>query len=91
MEHVDYKVPGGKMLRIDVEITEDRIEKIKIRGDFFIHPEDSLRDLEESLYGVGVNDIVEEFKDYIESKGVDVIGFDGEDLKTAVSKAKDGN
>ncbi|UCE75149.1 MAG: hypothetical protein JSV56_05445 [Methanomassiliicoccales archaeon] len=61
-----YKVPNGKLLKVTVESENDKIEKVLIRGDFFIHPEESLDDLELALSGMeyfrkNVADTVGEF------------------------------
>ncbi|MFH1650334.1 MAG: hypothetical protein ABIA93_07360 [Candidatus Woesearchaeota archaeon] len=34
------KVPNGKLLRAEVEHDGNRIKKVKITGDFFLHPEE---------------------------------------------------
>lgn len=41
----------GKLLRIDVTY-EDHIESIKITGDFFIHPEETLDQIVSELKGL---------------------------------------
>ena len=41
----------GKLLRIDVTY-EDQIESIKITGDFFIHPEETLDQIVSELKGL---------------------------------------
>lgn len=46
-----YKVPGGKLIRVDVTCS-DRIEQVRITGDFFLHPEETLEALETALTGV---------------------------------------
>lgn len=46
-----YKVPGGKLIRVDVACS-DRIEQVRITGDFFLHPEETLEALEAALTGV---------------------------------------
>lgn len=46
---VTRKIPGGKMMRLDVSFS-DRIERIKITGDFFLHPEETLDLLTEAIY-----------------------------------------
>ncbi len=43
----------GKLLRIDATFG-DKIETIKITGDFFIHPEDTLEQFVEFLTGISV-------------------------------------
>jgi lipoate-protein ligase A len=45
------KVPGGKMIRIDVVFTKS-LEKVSITGDFFLFPEDALDEVEAALRGV---------------------------------------
>ena len=50
-----HKVPNGKLLKVTVLHEGERIEKVHIRGDFFIHPEESLDDLETALKGMDYN------------------------------------
>jgi Bacterial lipoate protein ligase C-terminus len=45
----DYKAPGGKMVRVRLTEKDGRIETLKISGDFFLIPEDSLPKLEKML------------------------------------------
>jgi hypothetical protein len=45
----DYKAPGGKMLRVRLTEKDGRIETVKISGDFFLIPEESLPKLEKML------------------------------------------
>ena len=44
------KIPAGKLVRVDVAYS-DRIEKVKITGDFFLHPEETLDDILSLLIG----------------------------------------
>ncbi len=48
----DYKAQGGKLLRVRLRETGERIESVKISGDFFLIPEDSLPKLEKMLEDV---------------------------------------
>ena len=43
---------GGKLVCIDVSATEGKVSSVKITGDFFLHPEDRITALEESVVGV---------------------------------------
>jgi hypothetical protein len=48
-----YKVPGGKLLKIKLTPSEGRIRAIVIKGDFFLHPEETLIALEDrSFHGM---------------------------------------
>jgi lipoate---protein ligase len=58
MKHADYKVPGGKLLRISADIENGIIRDIKITGDFFMHPEDAIERLEATLKGTKVDELL---------------------------------
>ncbi|MFH1073216.1 MAG: hypothetical protein V1743_07350 [Nanoarchaeota archaeon] len=42
------KVEGGKLVRIDVSFGKS-IQEVRITGDFFLHPEDTILELERTL------------------------------------------
>ena len=70
-----HKVEGGKLLKITVEF-DDVIDDVKITGDFFLHPEESIKDLEKNLFGI-MSDADEKtitsiLNDVIEEKNIDV-------------------
>ena len=35
-----YKVQQGKLIKVDCEVKENKIQSITITGDFFCHPEE---------------------------------------------------
>jgi len=54
------KIKGGKMLKVSVEVEEEsgagggcerRITKVRFYGDFFLHPEDTIEEIEKALIG----------------------------------------
>ena len=51
----DYKVPGGKLLRVslsaDLVTDPPRITQVTLTGDFFMHPEEAIEELESVLVG----------------------------------------
>ena len=49
------KVPGGKLVCVEIWPAGEKVEKIKITGDFFLHPEDSITEIEKSLTGVSIS------------------------------------
>ncbi len=52
MLSADYKAPGGKLLRIRLKEDHGIIQSVKITGDFFLVPEESLPKLEKMLEDV---------------------------------------
>ncbi|MBW2988051.1 hypothetical protein KY318_00950 [Candidatus Woesearchaeota archaeon] len=87
MKLINYKVEHGKLLRISVEFQGDRITQIRITGDFFVHPEESLFEIERLLIGKRVNEIKPVLRYFVRTKGVQLVGFSVEDLVEALNLA----
>ncbi|MBS7658535.1 MAG: lipoate protein ligase C-terminal domain-containing protein [Candidatus Bathyarchaeia archaeon] len=84
----EYKVPGGKLIKVFVSIKNGVIEEIKITGDFFLHPEESIEILEEKLKGINVNEetkIRNVLNEFFKSKTL--IGATSEDFFLALKGA----
>ena len=47
----DRKVPGGKLLRVEVEVESGSVLSASVRGDFFAHPEERFEAAEAELAG----------------------------------------
>jgi lipoate-protein ligase A len=73
------KVPGGKLLRIKVNYDE-KINDIKITGDFFIHPEESISEIENLLKNMRKDEEEENFAEkiskFILERDIQLIGID---------------
>ncbi|MFO7710456.1 MAG: lipoate protein ligase C-terminal domain-containing protein [Candidatus Woesearchaeota archaeon] len=82
---IEHKVLNGKLLQIEAEI-EETIQSIRITGDFFVHPESALEDIERLLIGVKVEDVEKVLGDFIEKNDVEIIGFGPNDLAEALRK-----
>ncbi|HLC48059.1 MAG TPA: hypothetical protein VJI13_03205 [Candidatus Norongarragalinales archaeon] len=86
---ITAKVEGGKLLRMEMELTEsgERLKSIKITGDFFIHPEDSLQIVEKTLLMAGIGDgadkIAASITDISKSQGIQMLGITPEALARA--------
>ena len=81
---IDYKVEGGKLLRIELMHKNNHLLTIKLCGDFFIHPEYSIEDIEKGLMGTPFNQISQKLSDIIQTKNIQLIGFSPEDLQKAI-------
>jgi len=51
----DYKVPGGKMIRVTIEEKDNKIQKIAITGNFF-YPEEAFPQFEQALTAVNADE-----------------------------------
>ncbi len=82
--HVDYKVPGGKLIRIDIVLEGMMIKRIMITGDFFIHPEGALERIEEALAGTEVTEADGVIGNAVSRESAMLVGFSAKDLADAI-------
>ncbi|MHA1741044.1 MAG: lipoate protein ligase C-terminal domain-containing protein [Candidatus Thorarchaeota archaeon] len=88
-----YKVPGGKLLKVAVEVTDDHITNVRFTGDFFLHPEDALEMIEAKLEGIkvdlkAVQTVVEKT---FEEEGVVAVGCQPRDFAQIIVQAVRGD
>jgi len=50
--HGEYKVPGGKLVVVDLEVEDGRIADFHLAGDFFLEPDDALADIDAAVTGL---------------------------------------
>ncbi|MFW0774857.1 lipoate--protein ligase family protein [Paenarthrobacter nitroguajacolicus] len=50
--HGEYKVPGGKLVVVDLEVADGRFSKVSVSGDFFLEPDEALEDINRALTGL---------------------------------------
>lgn len=50
--HGEYKVPGGKLVVVDLEIVDDRLAAVQVSGDFFLEPDSALDSINSALCGL---------------------------------------
>ena len=76
------KVPNGKLLKINLDLQDTRIQKISLRGDFFMYPEEAITDLEDFLCGQNIdNNLSKLIEDFLVENQVQVYGFTAQDLE----------
>ncbi|WP_298458516.1 biotin/lipoate A/B protein ligase family protein [uncultured Cellulomonas sp.] len=46
-----YKVPGGKLVAVDVEVRDGLLARVALSGDFFLEPDDALGRIDAALTG----------------------------------------
>jgi lipoate-protein ligase A len=80
----------GKLLRLDV-IYSEKIESLKITGDFFLHPEETLDQISEELTGVAVpiqkELVFRKIKYIMDSNEAEMIGITLEDILNTLDEA----
>jgi len=52
--HGEYKVPGGKLVVVDLSIVDGRMAGVQVSGDFFLEPASALDTIDAALEGLPV-------------------------------------
>ncbi len=89
----DYKAPGGKLVRVRLKEEASEIRSVKITGDFFLVPEESLGKLEKMLEDVPLREaelrlLIDRFFRATGAKG---LGVSPVDFVKAILSAREEN
>ncbi|GAA4783960.1 lipoate--protein ligase family protein [Microbacterium gilvum] len=88
--HGEYKVPGGKLVVVDLEVEAGRIAAFHLAGDFFLEPDTALDDINRAVTGMPDTADVPAIAAAIRAQlpdGVQMLGFTPEAVGTAVRRA----
>lgn len=88
--HGEYKVPGGKLVVVDLELDGDRIAAFRLAGDFFLEPDDALEAIDRALVGLPVTTPAAGLADAVRRAlppDAVLLGFSPEAVATAVRRA----
>lgn len=87
----NYKVPGGKLLKVEFEVEAGTIANFSLTGDFFLYPEDGVDLINESLNGCKLErkEIEERIGAAITHNSLNPVGFSPADLASAILATKE--
>lgn len=93
MGKATYKVKGGKMIKIQLALENKKIKDLKITGDFFLHPEETIEEIEKNLRGhfLSMEELVHVIKETLTSKRAVLLGASFEDLVRCIIMAGERN
>ena len=89
MGRAEYKVEGGKLVKVQLSKKGNAIGEIRITGDFFLHPEELIEELERKLEGRPFHekDLAEHIKDIMEKNEASMLGASPEDFARCIMLA----
>ncbi|MBP2436632.1 lipoate--protein ligase family protein [Microbacterium amylolyticum] len=88
--HGEYKVPGGKLVVVDLETAGGKISEFALAGDFFLEPDEALIDINAAVTGLPETADVPTIAAAIRQAlpgGAQLLGFTPEAVGTAVRRA----
>lgn len=88
--HGEYKVPGGKLVVVDLEVVDGRIADFQLAGDFFLEPDSALEAIDAAVNGLAAESdaktIAAAVKDAL-PEGASLLGFSPEAVAVTVRRA----
>jgi lipoate---protein ligase len=88
--HGEYKVPGGKLVVADLQVTDDKLAEVAISGDFFLEPDEALDDIVRAVTGRPADSDAEALALAVRSAlapSVTMVGFSPEAVAIAIRRA----
>ncbi|HWK19471.1 MAG TPA: biotin/lipoate A/B protein ligase family protein [Microbacteriaceae bacterium] len=91
--HGEYKVPGGKLVVVDLEVVDERLAGVRIAGDFFLEPDSALAVMDAAVEGLpadaSAKDIAGAIRQALPPEA-ELLGVTPEGIATAVRRAVAG-
>lgn len=88
--HGEYKVAGGKLVVVDLEVVDGRFANVSLSGDFFLEPDEALEDINRALTGLAetstATDISAAVTDSL-PEGAVLFGFSADAVAVTVRRA----
>ncbi len=88
--HGEYKVPGGKLVVVDLDVEAGRLANVRIAGDFFLEPDDALESINAAVAGLPVEADATAIAAAVRAAlpaGAQLLGFTPEAVGTVVRRA----
>lgn len=88
--HAEYKVPGGKLVVVDLDVDDDVIRQARLSGDFFLEPPETLALINEALLGLSVHSSAEEIAAQVSRnlpRDTEMFGVDPQAIGVVVRRA----
>jgi len=91
--HGEYKVPGGKLVVIDLDVEAERLVNVRLAGDFFLEPDELLGELDRAVTGLPAVSTAAEIAAAVQAAippDAVLLGVTPEAIGTAVRRAVTG-
>lgn len=88
--HGEYKVPGGKLVVVDLDVVDGRLADVQVAGDFFLEPDEALTAIDGALSGMPADSSADQVAAAVRSAlpaDAVLLGFSPEAIATAVRRA----
>ncbi len=89
MGKAQTKVEGGKLVKVQLRSEGDKIKEVRITGDFFLHPEELIDELEKTLEGLMIDEdaLADCIRAFIKKNNAVLLGAAPEDFAKCIVMA----
>ncbi len=88
--HGEFKVPGGKLVVVDLDVVDGRIQGFRLAGDFFLEPDEALGAIDAAVNGLLAETDARTLAATVQAAlpdGSQLLGFTPESVATAIRRA----
>jgi lipoate-protein ligase A len=88
--HGEFKVPGGKLVVVDLDVIDGVIANFHLAGDFFLEPDSALEAIDAAITGLPADSDASRFSAAVQSalpKDAVLLGFTAESVATTIRRA----
>lgn len=87
--HGEYKMPGGKLIAADLVVSGGRLAAVKLSGDFFLDPEETLERMMAAVEGISAGTSTQEIAVRLlaATEGAMLLGVTPEGAAVAIRRA----
>jgi lipoate-protein ligase A len=88
--HGEFKVPGGKLVVVDLDVVDGVIANFHLAGDFFLEPDSALESIDAAVNGLPADSDASRFSSAVRDalpKDATLLGFSAEAVATTVRRA----
>lgn len=88
--HGEYKIPGGKLVVVDLEVADGRLAAVQVSGDFFLEPASALDAINAALEGLPASSSQAQLAAAVDTAlgpGTQMFGISAEGVAIAVGRA----
>ncbi|MBX3067135.1 MAG: lipoate--protein ligase family protein, partial [Cryobacterium sp.] len=88
--HGEYKVPGGKLVVVDLDVDKGKISNFRLAGDFFLEPDEALESINNAINGLPASSDAEQIAVAVKAalpEGALLLGFSAESVAIAIRRA----
>lgn len=88
--HGEYKVPGGKLVVVDLDEIDGRIANFQLAGDFFLEPDEALDAINRAVEGLPASSPASKIAEALREalpEDANLLGFTPESVGVAIRRA----